>query len=134
MSMSKQPNQVPEDIQAFAAKLFTMARSGDEHLLDYVDHGVDVNLSNQDGNSLLMLAAYSGHAELVAGLIGRGADVDKQNARGQSPLAGAIFKKEDEVVHLLLRAGADVQAGQPSAIETARMFGYDLQLPKDEQT
>ena len=79
-----------------------------------------------------MLAAYTGNAALVEGLIGRGADVDKQNARGQSPLAGAIFKREDAIVQLLLRAGADPHAGHPNAIETARMFGYDLELPEDK--
>lgn len=119
------PQDVPADIQAFAGKLFDLARAGDMALLDYVDHGVAVDLSNQDGNSLLMLAAYNGHAELVRGLIGRQADVDKQNARGQSPLAGAIFKKEDEVAALLIDAGADPKAGTPNAIDTARMFGRD---------
>lgn len=116
---------MPADIQAFAGKLFDLARAGDTALLEYVDHGVAVDLSNQDGNTFLMLAAYNGHAELVRGLIGRQADVDKQNARGQSPLAGAIFKKEDEVAALLIDAGADPTAGTPNAIDTARMFGRD---------
>ncbi len=106
----------------FASKLFDFARNGDHTLLDYVDHGVDVNLSNQDGNSLLMLAAYAGHAALVRGLVSRGADVDKLNARGQSPLAGVVFKKEDEVLDVLLEAGADPHAGHPNAIMTAQMF------------
>lgn len=114
---------VPEDVQEFAGKLFDLARAGDEALLDYIDHGVAVDMANQDGNTFLMLAAYAGHARLVRGLIERQADVDKQNARGQSPLAGAIFKKEDEVAQVLLGAGADPHAGTPSAIDTARMFG-----------
>ena len=88
-------HNIPDDVRDFATRLFTMAREGDLTLLDYINHGVDVNLSNQDGNTLLMLAAYAGQEELVRGLVGRGADVDKQNARGQSPLAGVVFKKED---------------------------------------
>lgn len=116
-------DDVPADIRDFAAKLFTFAREGDLTLLQYVDHGVDADLCNQDGNSLLMLAAYAGHEELVRGLVERGADVDKLNARGQSPLAGVIFKKEDAIVDLLLGAGADPRAGHPDAIDTARMFG-----------
>lgn len=114
---------VPEDVQEFAGKLFDLARTGDEALLDYIDHGVAVDMANQDGNTFLMLAAYAGQVPLVRGLIERQADVDKQNARGQSPLAGAIFKKEDEVAQVLLDAGADPHAGTPSAIDTARMFG-----------
>ena len=54
-----------------------------------------------------MLAAYHGHAAVVAGLAGRGADVDRVNDRGQAPLAGAVFKGEDEVVATLLGLGAD---------------------------
>lgn len=115
--------EVPADVREFAAKLFDFARNGNPTLLQYVDQGVDVNLANQDGNSLLMLAAYSGHGELVRGLVERGADVDKLNARGQSPLAGVIFKKEDAIVDLLLGAGADPRAGHPDAIATAEMFG-----------
>lgn len=116
---------IPEDVQAFAGKLFDLARAGDATLLEYIDHGVAVDLANQDGNTFLMLAAYSGHARLVQGLIARGADVDKQNARGQSPLAGAIFKREDAVADALLEAGADPYAGTPDAYSTALMFGRE---------
>lgn len=50
------------------------------------------NLTNDRGDSLLMLAAYHGHAEAVTALVGRGADPDRANDRGQTPLAGAVFK------------------------------------------
>ena len=70
-----------------------------------------------------MLAAYSGHPALVAGLLARGADPDRLNDRAQSPLAGAVFKGEDAVVHTLLAAGADPRRGTPSAVESARIFG-----------
>ena len=73
-----------------------------------------------------MLAAYHGHAAVVAGLAGRGADVDRVNDRGQAPLAGAVFKGEDEVVATLLGLGADPDAGTPSARATAEMFGRTL--------
>ena len=118
-------SEVPEDVAEFAGRLFNMAREGDLALVDYVDHGVAVNLTNQDGNSLLMLAAYQGHAELTRQLARRGADVDQLNGRGQSPLAGAIFKKEDEVIDVLLEAGADANAGHPTAIESAKLFGRE---------
>lgn len=118
-------SNVPADVQEFATKLFQLARTGDLSLLEYIDQGVNVDLSNQDGNTFLMLATYSGHRELTQGLIERGADVDKLNARGQSPLAGVIFKKEDEILQLLLDAGADPAAGHPDAIATAKMFGRE---------
>ncbi|MFC5039944.1 ankyrin repeat domain-containing protein [Ornithinimicrobium kibberense] len=101
-----------------------MARHGrTEQLAAYVDAGAPVDLTDPDGNTLLMLAAYHGHADLVRQLAGRGADVGRLNDRGQSPLAGAVFKGEDEVVAVLLEAGADPDAGTPTARETAQLFG-----------
>lgn len=116
---------LPQDVQELATRLFDMARAGDPRLAEYIDHGVAVDMVNQEGNSFLMLAAYAGHADLVSALVERGADVNKLNDRGQSPLAGAIFKKEDAVVEALLAAQADPHCGSPTAIETARMFGRE---------
>ncbi|APT92088.1 ankyrin [Corynebacterium phocae] len=113
------------DIEQLATKLFDFARAGDRALLSYVEQGVNVNLVNQDGQSFLMLAAYNGHVDLVHGLLAAGADVNLLNDRGQSPLAGVIFKGDDALVDVLLTAGADPQAGTPSALDTARMFGRE---------
>lgn len=117
--------EIPQDVQELATQLFDMARRGDRDLLAVIDEGLNVDLMNQDGNTLLMLAAYSGQAELVRGLIERGADVNRLNDRGQSPLAGAIFKKEDGVIDALIDAGADPTIGHPTALDCARMFGRD---------
>lgn len=114
-----------DDIQNFATKLFDFARNGDATLLEYIKQGVNVDMVNQDGQSFIMLAAYHGHAELVRQLVAAGADVNLLNDRGQSPLAGAIFKKEDAVIDALLDAGADPAAGQPNALDSARMFGRE---------
>ncbi len=114
-----------DDIQNFATKLFDFARNGDATLLEYIKQGVNVDMVNQDGQSFIMLAAYHGHAELVRQLAAVGADVNLLNDRGQSPLAGAIFKKEDAVIDALLAAGADPSAGQPNALDSARMFGRE---------
>ncbi|TXS47620.1 ankyrin repeat domain-containing protein [Streptomyces sp. OR43] len=119
--MSETPD--PEVVE-LAAKVFDLARHGDaDALAAYVDAGVPVNLTNDRGDSLLMLAAYHGHAPAVVALAGRGADPDRANDRGQTPLAGAVFKGEDAVIRALLDAGADPAAGTPSALDTARMFG-----------
>lgn len=115
----------PELVE-FATKVFGFARSGEtETLVAYVDAGVPVDLTNEAGDTLLMLAAYHGHAATVRALVERGADPGRPNDRGQTPLAGAVFKKEPEVVRALLDAGADPQEGTPSAVDTARMFGHE---------
>lgn len=119
--MSEAPD--PEVVE-LATKIFDLARQGGtEALVAYVDAGVPANLTNDRGDSLVMLAAYHGHAEAVRALLARGAEADRINDRGQTPLAGAVFKGEQEVIEVLLEAGADPAAGTPSAVDTARMFG-----------
>lgn len=106
-----------------AHRMFDLARQGGtERLSAYVDKGVPVDMTDASGNTLLMLAAYHGHADTVSALVARGADVNRLNDRQQSPLAGAIFKDEEEVVRVLVDAGADLDAGAPSARLTAEMF------------
>jgi ankyrin repeat protein len=120
-----EPAHDPEVLQ-LAAKVFELARHGDtDTLAAYVDAGVPANLTNDKGDSLLMLAAYHGHAAAVSALLERGADPNRVNERGQTPIAGAAFKGEEEVLRVLLAAGADPRAGSPSAVDTARMFGRE---------
>jgi ankyrin repeat protein len=119
--MSEAPD--PEVVE-LATKIFDCARGGEtESLAAYTDAGVPVNLTNDNGDSLVMLAAYHGHAPAVELLLARGADPDRANDRGQTPLAGAVFKGADAVIKALLAGGADPGAGRPSAMETALMFG-----------
>ncbi|MEV6420396.1 ankyrin repeat domain-containing protein [Streptomyces sp. NPDC051662] len=119
--MSETPD--PEVVE-LATKVFDLARRGEtETLAAYVDAGVPANLTNDRGDSLVMLAAYHGHAEAVEALIARGADAGRVNDRGQTPLAGAVFKGEEAVIRALLAGGADPSGGNPSAVDTARMFG-----------
>jgi ankyrin repeat protein len=119
--MSDAPD--PEVVE-LATKIFDLARQGrTEALVAYVDAGVPADLTNDRGDSLVMLAAYHGHADAVRALLTRGADADRINDRGQTPIAGAAFKGETEVIRALLEGGADPHAGTPSAVDTARMFG-----------
>ncbi|MFD0775065.1 ankyrin repeat domain-containing protein [Streptomonospora algeriensis] len=118
----------PEVVE-LAGRVFDFARRGEtETLAAYLDAGVPVNLTNDKGDTLVMLAAYHGHARTAALLCERGADVDRLNDRGQSPLAGAVFKGEDEVVEVLLDHGGDPAVGSPSALEAARMFDKEHYL------
>jgi uncharacterized protein len=119
------PGQEPIDpgVVELAGRVFTMAREGDAaSLASYVDAGVPVDLTNEKGDTLVMLAAYHGHADAVSVLVERGADVDRLNDRGQSPIAGAVFKGDEAVVRVLVAAGADPRAGHPTAIDCAHMF------------
>ncbi|MFF2650166.1 ankyrin repeat domain-containing protein [Streptomyces sp. NPDC058045] len=116
----------PEQTERVVALAMDLAREGSTgQLTEFVEHGLPVDVTDAGGNSLLMLAAYHGHADTVEALLRLGADPDLRNARDQSPIAGALFKGEDEVVAVLWEANADLDAGTPSARATASMFGRE---------
>ncbi|CEI69879.1 unnamed protein product [Fusarium venenatum] len=148
---SNQPqraNSLTPEMIEFASKMYDAARKGDVATFEQaLPAGLPPNLTNDKGDTLLMLAAYHGHAGLVKVLIQHGADPNRSNDRGQSPLAGAVFKKEDAVIQVstfpngpaqncvlgfsvlttllrkeLLDGGADPDYGQPSASECVTMF------------
>ncbi|MFD0684718.1 ATP-binding protein [Actinomadura fibrosa] len=117
-------SEADPELQAFAGRLFEAARAGrTDELVGHVRAGVPVNLSDDKGDTLLMLAACHGHPETVRALAAHGADPERANDRDRRPLAAAVAKKEPEVVRALLDAGADPLAGSPSAAEMARTFG-----------
>ena len=120
----------PEETARVVELAQHFAREGmTEELAGFVDHGLPADVTDDDGNTLLMLAAYHGHAGTVVALVERGADVDRRNHRDQSPVAGALFKGEDAVVRALVAAGADLDAGTPSGRATAAMFERQDLLP-----
>jgi ankyrin repeat protein len=126
MDMSNNGGLTPEQTERVVAIAMDLAREGGtEQLVEFVAHGLPVDVRDPAGNTLLMLAAYHGHADTVAAMIRHGADPDLRNDRDQSPIAGALFKGADDVVTVLLGAGADLDAGTPTARAAAAMFGRD---------
>jgi uncharacterized protein len=106
-----------------AGRVFDLARGGHtDELAAYLDAGVPANLTNDKGDTLLVLAAYHGHPGTVGALLARGADHSRANDRGQTALAAAVFRQSTETVDLLMDAGADPDAGGPSARATATFF------------
>lgn len=119
----QQSGGIDPGVIELAARVFDLARGGvTEELAAYVDAGVPANLTNDKGDTLLILAAYHGHADTVAALLDRGADPGRVNDRGQTALAAAVFKQSEATVRALLGAGADPDAGGPTARETAAFF------------
>ncbi|AGZ43615.1 ankyrin repeat domain-containing protein [Actinoplanes friuliensis] len=108
---------------AYAHRMFDLARSGSaEELSGQLHQGLPANLTNNKGDTLLILAAYHNHPPTVAVLLEHGADPQRVNDRGQTALAAAVFRKNAESVTTLLKAGADPAGGKPSALETAEFF------------
>ncbi|KPI39659.1 putative ankyrin repeat protein [Cyphellophora attinorum] len=122
-STTQSPPELPPEAIALASRFFDGARTGQEDLLAQgLARGIPPNMMNDRGDTLLMLAAYHGHASLVSLLLRHGADPNRINDRGQSILAGVVFKNEEQCVKLLLEAGADPEIGTPSALDATRVF------------
>ncbi|MFT4175796.1 MAG: ankyrin repeat domain-containing protein [Luteolibacter sp.] len=104
------------------------ARTGDDAVLaPMLEAGMPVNLADEKGNSLLMLASYHGNLETSRLLLRAGASPDQRNARNQTPLAGVAFKGGLEIAKLLVEHGADPNADQGGGrfpIHFAALFGH----------
>jgi ankyrin repeat protein len=112
-----------DDELALLQGAFDLARNGDTGgLLALVRAGVPVNLTNSTGDTLLILAAYYLHSDLVAALLAAGADTGRVNDRGQTALAAAVFRQSADSVRALLDAGADPALGERSAYAIAHFF------------
>ena len=105
---------------------FECARNGDAaRLTELLGVGVTVNLTNDRGDTLLILSAYHRQPGAVDLLLERGADVDRVNDNGQTALGAAAFRQDVAIVEALLDAGADPDAGARSARMVTQFFGLD---------
>lgn len=89
--------------------LLNAAKLGDaREVARQVAKGMDANSTDENGNSLLILAAREDQPKVVAELLRqRGIKVNARNAVGDSALMLASLKGHTEVASLLLGAGAD---------------------------
>lgn len=119
-----------DDLDAWTARALQAVRTQDLATLDAaLEAGVPVEATSPAGDTLLMLAAYSGGAALVTRLAGLGAKVDAVGPRGMTPLVAAAFKGDLASVEALLAAGADATRRSPDGslpADWARMAGYHL--------
>ena len=72
--------------------------------------GLDVNFVDEEGNSLLMLAAKEGSTRSAAVLLNAGAKVYLSNAVGDNALLLATFWGHEGIVDLLLASQASIDA------------------------
>jgi ankyrin repeat protein len=85
----------------------TLIKRGDEAALrTALDQHLDPNLTNQNGWSLLMLAAVEGSVPLGQMLIEKGANLVALNGKGDTPLSIATQKGHTAFVELLRQHGA----------------------------
>ena len=96
--------------------LFEMVKTGDvEAVQQALMSGTNVDIRDEEGSTLLMLAAHAGNLPMVNVLLEAGADVNAHNERGWAPLINAAYNAEykrgfAEVVQALIDAGANIEA------------------------
>ncbi|VDD95634.1 unnamed protein product [Enterobius vermicularis] len=83
-----------------------------EVLVEYgTNYGTDINATDSDAKTLLMLASENGHINLVRFLVEKNADVNTENSNEETPLTLASENGHIDVVRYLLKRGANANAG-----------------------
>ena len=76
----------------------------------YIKAGLDVNLPDEEGATLLHESACWGRHSAVELLLKNGADVDSRMERNKTPLHEATINNHGKVMRTLLDNGAEVDA------------------------
>ncbi|HLT28705.1 MAG TPA: ankyrin repeat domain-containing protein [Myxococcaceae bacterium] len=93
------------ELLSLTREAFGQARSGRAPALEaLLACGVPVDIRNEHGDSLLMLAVANGHLEAAQILLEHGADPEITNALGASPIQVASRREDDAMVVLLLES------------------------------
>ena len=108
--------RIGDDEAKVKEMLISLLSNTDEDADNDGDDGVedkerfDVNAKNEDGETVLRVAAEKGHASVVALLLkAKGVDVNDGDESGETPLYIAAREGHASVVELLLKAdGVDV--------------------------
>ena len=99
----------------------------------HLDRGGDINAENEQGETLLHMAAKYGQMEIVQFLINRGADVNAGTGVGEfswvpvgkTPLMMVSVEGHVKIAKLLIERGADVNA-KTNRGDTALMYAVTL--------
>ena len=106
-----------------------------------LQHKVDQNILDKDGQTPLHTASYKGHIEVARLLLKHGVDVNAQDSKRSTALHLALEERHIDVARLLLEHGADVnnqngdgqtslhQASERGRIDVARwLLEHDVDV------
>jgi ankyrin repeat protein len=97
----------PKEIEG----IFKAAKTGNIKVLQkYIKQGREVNLENNDKETLLVIAVRERHKEIVELLLKHNAEVNLEGKRTSNPLHIAAEKGDKEIVELLLKHNAEIHA------------------------
>jgi ankyrin repeat protein len=93
--------------------------------------GLDVNTTDRDGSTLLMIAARTGNPDLTEFLLNNRGSLERRNRFGDTALLLAVSQNQDAIVRRLVKAGAVINpegwtplhyAVHGNRLETARFL------------
>lgn len=87
-----------------------------------LDAGLDAEEEDNNGNSLLMTAAFHQKPEIITLLLDRGGDPNAANKQGATPLMIAVAGGNEEIARLLLDRGAKVNKRDKRRKKSALMI------------
>jgi ankyrin repeat protein len=121
---SEQPTQPQaKKIKAALQAFFDAALKGDiQTVSSELADGVDVNATNPNSQTALMLAAFNGHTKLVEMLINHGGNVNHLDTTNRTALMYCSSGPFPETVQLLIDKGAKVNIIDNNEKWTALMF------------
>ncbi|CAH8591301.1 unnamed protein product [Schistosoma turkestanicum] len=109
MTKSSDSKKVSSQLSETEQNFLRAARAGDlSKVVELLNAGVHINLSNSIGLTALHLASKEGYVQVVDELLRRGADFDAPTKKGNTALHIASLAGHFEVVKLLLDAGANL--------------------------
>jgi len=92
-----------------ADNIFTIAADGDiDKMRQMIEEDTDVNKPSLKNETLLVIASFYGHKNIVKLLLEKGAEVDKLSQGKFTALFAASQKGHPEIVKVLLKNGANV--------------------------
>lgn len=104
------------------AALFSAAEKGDSAAIrQALNAGINVNSTDPDGWTPLMVAASGGNLDAVEMLLKAGAAINVASQKGQTPLMAAVLSGNAQLVKLLLDQSADA-----NAVTTTGMTALDV--------
>lgn len=93
-------------------------------VIDLLKRGMDVNTADPAGNTLLMIAARNGNANLLDYLLRNKSNTLKRNRYGDSAIMLAAFRGHTDIVRRLLNAGNDIHQSGWNALHYSAYAGH----------
>lgn len=96
------------NVQYTPEQFLNSAKDGNTKVVElFLQAGMNVNTKNADGQTALMLAAYTGHIDTVKLLLKHGAYINVIDKFGDSALSWAAAESHADIVKLLKKAEID---------------------------